>query len=324
MSTKKEPAGSKLPLSTSKAPGASASLRPGSSSLRPGSSSLRPGSSSLRPGSFSLRPDPSPLRNGVSSSYVSEAPRATSTVSGSKMTGQSIVQEPSMPPPDYRTEVPQSMITIGSMVKGSRLSSSMKPQTFSGSKSHHPLIHAVPHCPVCPGHHDDESYQEPSITKQPITSQRPSTYRPSSRPTQQSIMASRLDAASTMASRLDTASSFKSVAPFTAKSVLQTPDDFKFASRQTQRGSLAPRDLKEQDDWAQRMIKLVGVCPENNDWARKENPGGFQCLGGGHGMTDELLAEGLGGILAHPARKWGESKGPYYPDPSTGKYTRGL
>lgn len=316
MSTKKEPTGSKLPLSTSKAPGASASLRPGPSSLRPGPSSLRPDPSSLRP-------DPSPLRNGVSSSYVSEAPRATSTVSGSKMTGQSIVQEPSTPPPDYRTEVPQSMITTGSMVNGSQISSSMKPQTFSGSKSHHPLIHAVPHCPVCPGYHD-ESCQEPSISKQPITSQRPSTYRPSSRPTQQSMMASRLDAASTMASRLDTASSFKSVAPFTAKSVLQTPDDFKFASRQTQRGSLAPRDLKEQDDWAQRMIKLVGVCPENNDWARKENPGGFQCLGGGHGMTDELLAEGLGGILAHPARKWGESKGPYYPDPNTGKYTRGV
>jgi hypothetical protein len=303
MSTKKEPTGSKLPHSTSKAPEASTSLRPGPSSLRP---------------------DPSPLRNGVSSSYVSEAPRATSTVSGSKMTGQSIVQEPSMPPPDYRTEAPQSMITTGSMVKGSRISSSMKPQTFSGSKSHHPLIHAVPHCPVCPGYHDDESYQELSITKQPITSQRPSSYRPSLRPTQQSMMASRLDAASTMASRLDTASSSKSVAPFTAKSVLQTPDDFKFASRQTQRGSLAPRDLKEQDDWAQRMIKLVGVCPENNNWARKENPGGFQCLGGGHGMTDELLAEGLGGILAHPARKWGESKGPYYPDPNTGKYTRGV
>ena len=307
MSTKKEPTSSKLPHSISKAPGASASLRPGNSSLRPGASSLRPGAASFRP-------DPSSLRNGVSSSYVSEAPSATSTVSGLKMTAPSIFPEPSMPPPDYRTEAPQSQITTGSMVKGSRISSSMKPQTFSGSKSHHPLIHAVPHCPVCPGYHDDEGYQESSIIKQPITSQRATTYRPSSRLTQQSMMASRLDATS----------SFKSVAPSTAKSVLQTPDDFKFASRQTQRGTLAPRDLKEQDDWAQRMIKLVGACPENNDWARKENPGGFQCLGGGHGMTDELLAEGLGGILAHPARKWGESKGPYYPDPSTGKYTRGL
>jgi hypothetical protein len=42
-------------------------------------------------------------------------------------------------------------------------------------------------------------------------------------------------------------------------------------------------------------------------------PGGYQCQGGGHGVTDELLAEGRGGILALSSKNWEVKDGPYYP-----------
>jgi hypothetical protein len=79
-------------------------------------------------------------------------------------------------------------------------------------------------------------------------------------------------------------------------------------------------DQKTQTKWAQSMIERVGACPENYQWVRRENPGGYQCKGGGHGMTDELIAEAKGGIMAHPTKKWEESDGIYYQDPSTGKW----
>ena len=39
-------------------------------------------------------------------------------------------------------------------------------------------------------------------------------------------------------------------------------------------------------------------------------------------MTDELLAEGKGGMLAIESKVWGEFKGPYYKNPVTGKHER--
>ena len=50
-------------------------------------------------------------------------------------------------------------------------------------------------------------------------------------------------------------------------------------------------------------------------------PGGYQCNGFGHGITDELLAEGKGGLFALPAKDWNNKQGPYYPSSDgSGKY----
>jgi hypothetical protein len=117
-------------------------------------------------------------------------------------------------------------------------------------------------------------------------------------------------------------SNIASLAPPSTKSILVTPKDIHMASRQPNFATLTPKEQTEQNDWAQDMIKRVGACPENFEWVRRENPGGYQCEGGGHGITDELLAEGKGGIMAHATKKWGESKGPYYPDPESGKFKR--
>jgi len=134
------------------------------------------------------------------------------------------------------------------------------------------------------------------------------------------MMPSRMDEAkSRMASKLDFA---PSMAPPSIKSVLRTPEDFKMASRQSMYSSLPVAEQEEQDDWAQKMIERHGNCPEDKTWERRENPGGYQCDAGGHGMTDELLAEGKGGMLAIASKVWGDFKGPYYKNPVTGKHER--
>jgi hypothetical protein len=116
-------------------------------------------------------------------------------------------------------------------------------------------------------------------------------------------------------------SQFKSKAPPTAKSILVTPEDIQMASRQTRIESLPPKDRQTQERWAQGMIKRAGVCPEHYAWRRMS--GGYQCEGGGHGITDELLAEGKGGMMAHRTRQWGVSDGPYYPHPNNpGRWLR--
>lgn len=45
-------------------------------------------------------------------------------------------------------------------------------------------------------------------------------------------------------------------------------------------------------------------------------PGGYQCHGGGHGVTDELLAEGTGGVYVMRTKEWDKKEGPYYPHPT--------
>lgn len=52
----------------------------------------------------------------------------------------------------------------------------------------------------------------------------------------------------------------------------------------------------------------------------ERRPGGYQCKGGAHGVTDDLLAEGKGGIWTLPKWNWEVKKGPYYP--RGGKYYR--
>jgi hypothetical protein len=302
MPPKNEPTGSKLPNFPSKAAAVSSSMRPGASFIRPG---------------------PSVLRHDISSDYASEVPLDASRISSSKTIGLSSIQESSIPPA-YRSKSLQSRAISCSTAKEPLTSSSS--QICLGSRTSHPSTHHSNqpiHCPACPDYREEESHQETSVSK-PIASQRPSSYSPSSRPLQQSIMASKLDIASQMASRLDAASTFKSMAPSASKSILRSLDDFEFASRQSQYSSLGPKDRKTQDNWAKNQIKLIGACPDGwENWQRRENPGGYQCEKGAHGITDDLLAEGKGGILVLYSKIWGESDGrPYYPDPITGKHVR--
>jgi hypothetical protein len=70
--------------------------------------------------------------------------------------------------------------------------------------------------------------------------------------------------------------------------------DIKMASRQTQYDSLPPNEQKVQEEWAQTKIAKHGPCPEGYRWNRV--PGGYNCSGLQHWMTDKLLAEGRGGF----------------------------
>jgi hypothetical protein len=80
---------------------------------------------------------------------------------------------------------------------------------------------------------------------------------------------------------------------------------------------MAPAEQRAQNVWAQEIIKGTGVCPQDFGWERVE-PYGYQCLGKHHLITDELLAQGRGGLWLVPAGKAGKMDtrwGPYYPDP---------
>lgn len=98
------------------------------------------------------------------------------------------------------------------------------------------------------------------------------------------------------------------------KSFLVTPEDLKMASRQTRIETLPPREREAQEKWAQTQIKATGQCPEGYGWDRR--PGGYQCLGGGHGMLDENLADGFGGVYLLRTKDWNEKDGVYYPHPT--------
>lgn len=163
-------------------------------------------------------------------------------------------------------------------------------------------------------HPSSKKYQEPTIVKRPLPSirEQPASIRKELIPSMQK---------DPLPSMRKDPSQFKSMAPPIARSILQTPEDVKMASRQTRIESLPPVGRKAQEEWAQSMIKRAGVCPENFAWKRQ--PGGYQCEGGGYGITDGLLAEGKGGIMAHRTRKWEVSEGPYYQDPNTpGRFLR--
>ncbi|RDL41632.1 uncharacterized protein BP5553_01611 [Venustampulla echinocandica] len=101
-------------------------------------------------------------------------------------------------------------------------------------------------------------------------------------------------------------------APPSVPSILFSLDDLKMASRQPFIDDLPEDERQKQEEWAQEMIKRAAACPEGYDWNRM--PGGYQCRGGGHGMTDELLAEGKGGLYGLRTRNWEAKDGPYYPD----------
>ena len=114
------------------------------------------------------------------------------------------------------------------------------------------------------------------------------------------------------------APSIKSAAPNWARSVLTKPEDQKMASRQTAFATLSPAEQAKQNTWAQSIIGRSIQCPQGFDWERHHNNTGYQCAGKHHFVSDDLLAEGKGGVMLVPAGGRGDMErwwGPYYPDP---------
>jgi hypothetical protein len=101
------------------------------------------------------------------------------------------------------------------------------------------------------------------------------------------------------------------MAPPTARSILVTPEGISMAARQTQYKSLAPSEQARQELWAQSKVKITGSCPEGFDWERIDDA--YHCHGGHHLISDELLAEGKGGVyLLLDSRYTHDRLGPYY------------
>ena len=109
-----------------------------------------------------------------------------------------------------------------------------------------------------------------------------------------------------------------SMAPPTTRTILVNPEDITMAARQTQYATLAPSERERQEVWAQSMIERTGSCPEGFAWKRIDD--GYQCAGGHHVISDELLQEGMGGVYALEDETRPDDKlGPYYANPSDPK-----
>ncbi|PMD40604.1 hypothetical protein L207DRAFT_382515, partial [Hyaloscypha variabilis F] len=104
--------------------------------------------------------------------------------------------------------------------------------------------------------------------------------------------------------------------PASAASVLRTPEDQRMASRQTRITTMSPAERSRQEQWAQTILRTVPhSCPQGHEWKRIEDPPGYYCKMGGHCITDELLAQGRGGICIVPGikiKKMWPLWGPYY------------
>jgi hypothetical protein len=113
-----------------------------------------------------------------------------------------------------------------------------------------------------------------------------------------------------------------------AKSILATPEDMKMAQTQLQRDELQGVEAEEQDEWARKMIASIpNACPDKMAFERHETLPLYMCAKGGHAVTDELLAEGLGGLMAAPKGRapaggfpFEEFEGPFYLDEESGFY----
>jgi hypothetical protein len=104
-------------------------------------------------------------------------------------------------------------------------------------------------------------------------------------------------------------------------SIFTSPADIKMASRQTHIETMAPAERQRQEQWAQTMITRTSSCPQEFAWMRVD--GGYVCAGGHHHISDELLAEGQGGLFLLPNRlSLTGCFGPYYPDPNMPKVFR--
>lgn len=99
--------------------------------------------------------------------------------------------------------------------------------------------------------------------------------------------------------------------PETIRTHFKNATDVRMAARQTLLTTLSSRDQKEQHDWAKEFIARVAPCVEGFKWKRID--GGYQCKGGHHLISDDLLAEGKGGFWSLPSKRDTNYRwGPYY------------
>lgn len=97
------------------------------------------------------------------------------------------------------------------------------------------------------------------------------------------------------------------------RSVLHSTNDIQMASRQSVINQLQGPEREAQEKWALgKLGELTTGCPQNFGWSRRGD--GYICDGGSHYITDDLLAEGMGGMFAvKDKHDWqNRSEGPYY------------
>jgi hypothetical protein len=108
---------------------------------------------------------------------------------------------------------------------------------------------------------------------------------------------------------------FVSRAPPHAASLFVDKTDAKMAERQTHYETMTPDQRATQDVWAQSFLQRYTPCPVGYDWQRIKGKG-YQCKGGSHLVTDELIHEGKGGLMILRYRNpWFPAIGPYYEIP---------
>lgn len=97
------------------------------------------------------------------------------------------------------------------------------------------------------------------------------------------------------------------------RSILQSPNDIKMASRQATITRMQGPEREAQEEWALgKLGKLTTGCPQNYGWSRRGD--GYLCDGGSHYITDLLLTEGMGGMyVVKDKHDWqNRTEGPYY------------
>ncbi|KUJ19429.1 uncharacterized protein LY89DRAFT_613075, partial [Mollisia scopiformis] len=87
----------------------------------------------------------------------------------------------------------------------------------------------------------------------------------------------------------------KSFPPPGTKSFFRNKRDEEFASRQRNFDKLPKPEQQENEVWVQDYMKRSGPCPQNFKWERRGK--GLHCTGGNHYVTDDLIAEGKGGMM---------------------------
>ena len=105
-------------------------------------------------------------------------------------------------------------------------------------------------------------------------------------------------------------------APPHVKSILTIPTNTHMASLQTRLHTLSPPALQKQDIWARTQLLRSGVCPQGYAWDKCDDfGGGYLCQGKKHFVSNQLLADGQGGVFLWAG--WPEPEeiyGPYYRD----------
>ncbi|KAF8847327.1 hypothetical protein BDZ45DRAFT_560441, partial [Acephala macrosclerotiorum] len=106
------------------------------------------------------------------------------------------------------------------------------------------------------------------------------------------------------------APSARSRAPTAVKSIFKNARDAEMGARQTMINTLSLDERKEQEKWAMNHLKLTVACPDAFTWKRIDK--GYHCNGEHHLITDEILAEGKGGVFLIGGDLEEERWGPYY------------